>query len=146
MRESVNKVLRQPYFHRFMLFCLFVGWFVVSGSQALELYRCTRNGVVEFRQTACPEGEQAITEVLEQSKGISPIEPALRLPAPKLERSQPSETGKKPQATNERCWKTQKRLEEVERRLRAGYKPSQYEGLHRKQVEYEEYLKRFCTD
>jgi len=119
---------------------------VTPPSDAVELYRCTRNGVTEFRQTACPDGEQAITEVIEQSSGISPIEPGLRLQQPTPEK--PHSVKKKPstEAAEERCWKTRQRLDWVERRLRAGYKPSQYEGLHRKQREYGEYLKRFCRD
>ncbi len=146
MLQASDIVLRQPHYQRFLLLWLIAGWFAASGSQALELYRCTRNGVVEFRQTACPEGEQALTEVIEQSKGISPVEPGLRLVEPKHETPPSAGKAQQPQAGNERCWKTEQRLDWVERRLRAGYKPSQYEGLHRKQAEYEEFLKRFCAD
>jgi hypothetical protein len=113
-------------------------------SEAVELYRCTRNGMIEFRQTACPDGEQAITKVTEQSGGISPIEPGLRLEATTSEQPDSKQQTKQTTAVDERCWKTRQRLDWVERRLRAGYKPSQYEGLHRKQAEYDEYLKRFC--
>jgi hypothetical protein len=117
--------------------------------QALELYRCTRDGVVEFRQTACAEGEQEITEVIEQSAGITPAEPGLRLEREtrrnKPEKSRRRDARQSP-AVSERCWKTEKRLETVQRRLRAGYKASQYDGLHRKQSQYEEYLRMFCAD
>jgi hypothetical protein len=119
-------------------------WFA-SGAAAVELYRCTRDGAVEFRQTACPEGEQAITQVIDRNKGITPAEPGLRLIERQQEAPKPPVGVKQTQrATSERCWKTAKRLESVERRLRAGYKPSQYDGLHRKQTEYEEYLRLFC--
>jgi len=113
---------------------------------AVELYRCTRDGVVEFRQTACPDGEQAITEVTEQSGGIAPVEPTLRLQPPASRQDTTEDETPQSRAVDERCWKTRQRLEQVERRLRAGYKPSQYEGLHRKQREYDDYLKRFCRD
>ncbi|MGD8588710.1 MAG: hypothetical protein PVG22_07730 [Chromatiales bacterium] len=116
----------------------------VTAADAVELYRCTRNGMVEFRQTACPDGEQAITEVIEQSGGISPIEPALRLEPATPHKPHTGHATGQPQAAQERCWKTRQRLEWVERQLRAGYKPSQYEGLHRKQSQYEDYLRRFC--
>jgi hypothetical protein len=125
---------------------LMLGGMGAAASDAVELYRCTRDGRVEFRQTACPDGQQELTEVIEQSGGISPIEPTLRLEQPAPEKSKSGIETRRPRASEERCWKTRQRLEWVERRLRAGYKPSQYEGLHRKQSEYEEYLRRFCRD
>jgi hypothetical protein len=112
---------------------------------ALELYRCSENGHIEFRQTPCPSGEQAKTQVVEQSRGMTPAEPALRLEPHKKPRNKtgpaPATAGK---ANAERCWKTEQRLKRIEQRLRAGYKASQYGKLHRAQAEYEEYLKRFC--
>jgi len=36
------------------------------------------------------------------------------------------------------------RLEKVDQQLRGGYRPVQYNGLHRKQERYEDYLRRFC--
>lgn len=141
-KQSVNSLKRQIFFLCGLV--LFGTGILTTVSHAVELYRCTRNGKVEFRQTACPDGEQAITEVIDQSGGISPIEPGLRLDHPTPEKPHSVREKTESKATEERCWKTRQRLEWVERRLRAGYKPSQSEGLHRKQTEYDEYLKRFC--
>ena len=109
---------------------------------AIELYRCSRDGAVEFRQTPCPGGEQTLTEVTDQSRGMTPVEPALRLP--KRQDLKRSKSPSQKRRNDERCWKTRLRLEKVERRLRGGYRASQYEALHRKQEEYAGYLKRFC--
>jgi hypothetical protein len=115
--------------------------FALSG---VELYRCNHNGEVEFRQTPCPEGEQTLTEVTEQSRGMTPVEPALRLQKRSPRKGAKSKPSKRD--NTERCWKTERRLEKVERRLRGGYKASQYDALHEKQEEYSAYLKRFCND
>jgi hypothetical protein len=143
MYKILINSLKQHVF--FLLGVFFIGTVGVTYvGEAVELYRCTRNGMIEFRQTACPDGEQAITEVTEQSGGISPIEPGLRLEPTTSEQPDSKQQTKQTTAVDERCWKTRQRLDWVERRLRAGYKPSQYEGLHRKQAEYDDYLKRFC--
>ena len=114
--------------------------------EAVELYRCTSNGQIEFRQTACPTGAQEKTEVVEQSSGMTPIEPSLRLekpPAKPTRRTAPPDRVSR-QATTEKCWKTEKKLEKVQQQLRGGYKASRYRDLHRKQNEYEDYLRLFC--
>jgi hypothetical protein len=114
--------------------------------EAVELYRCTHNGRIEFRQTPCPTGEQEKTEVVEQSSGMTPIEPSMRLEKPPAKRSRrtapPDRVSR--QATTEKCWKTEKKLEKVQQQLRGGYKASRYRELHRKQNEYEDYLRLFC--
>ncbi|MDJ0806365.1 MAG: thioredoxin [Gammaproteobacteria bacterium] len=132
---------------RGLAFSLAWGFLLGVPSQvcSVELYRCTLNGRVEFRQTACPAGKQEKTEVVEQSGGMTPVVPTLRL-EPLQEKRR---TGRTPQVRSskineERCWKTEKRLERIEQRLRTGYKASQFGKLHRAQDEYEDYLERFC--
>jgi hypothetical protein len=143
MRQiDVNSLVQKRFF--LLGPVLMLGAMAATVSEGVELYRCTRDGRVEFRQTACPDGEQTLTEVVDQSAGISPIEPALRLESTTPEEPSSVLETRQPRASEERCWKTRQRLEWVERRLRAGYKPSQYDGLHRKQAEYQDYLKRFC--
>ena len=120
---------------------LFAAWRV----EAVEFYRCTEDGRVEFRQTPCPAGEQSKTRVEEQSGGMTPVEPALRLePVKQTAHTAPAPAPATGQINEERCWKTEMRLQRIEQRLRAGYKASQYAKLHRSQEEYEAYLKRFC--
>ncbi len=137
------------YFQRCGLL-LFAGMGLVSvcclpaSGQAVEFYRCTLNGQVEFRQTPCPEGEQERTQVIQQSSGMTPAKPGLKLSRPKKQKQVKSGNALDKQPNTERCWKTEKKLEQVERQLRAGYSASEYERLHQKQDEYEEYLDRFC--
>ncbi|MEN8166378.1 MAG: hypothetical protein ABFR65_02750 [Pseudomonadota bacterium] len=120
-------------------------WSILSPIQAVELYRCTLNGKVEFRQTACPAGEQEKTRIIDRSSGMTPSKPAVRLlKEPVKPRKNRSTQPAKSWVDEERCWKTEKRLEKVEQTLRGGYKASQYQRLHRKQAEYEEYLRLFC--
>lgn len=136
------------YLRFFLVFSMLFGLVPTTRVESLQLYRCIHNGQVEFRQTTCPEGEQATTEVVEQSSGVTPIEPALRLerkPAPKAKRKDRGASDKISQRANEeRCWKMEKQLEKVEQQLRGGYKASRYRELHRKQNEYEDYLRKFC--
>jgi hypothetical protein len=47
-------------------------------------------------------------------------------------------------ALADRCWKKQRQLDEVNRRLRAGYTPVQGERLRQRRRDYEAYLRRFC--
>jgi hypothetical protein len=114
-------------------------------SAGLEVYRCTLNGETEFSQTPCREGEQQVTVVEPQSRGMSPIKPALRM-EPKVPANKPKKITEKTKDKDnlEKCWRARKKLERVEQRLRAGYKASQYQRLHNRQDEYEEYLRLFC--
>jgi hypothetical protein len=128
-----------------ILFLLLLG--SSSGLPAgVEVYRCTLNGETEFRQTPCPEGEQQLTEVVQQSSGMTPVQPALRLQrkAPAKKKTPKIIEKSETRGDRERCWKFHKKLDRVERRLRAGYKASQYQQLHDRQQEYEDYLRLFC--
>ena len=112
-------------------------------AQGVNLYRCDKNGVPEFRQTRCPDGREQRIQVIEASDGMTPSEPALRL---KKKRKKTARTSRKPaEASNDRrCLKKRQQLERVERKLRSGYKASEYQRLHDRQREYEQYLRQFC--
>ena len=128
-----------------LMFCVFVATGYSSAVWSVELFRCTLDGGIEFRQTPCPAGRQEKTVVVEQSRGMTPAEPALRLAPPKTAHQNKlpvRDAARKP--NEEKCWKLEQKLEKVEQRLRGGYKASQYRSLHRKQDEYEDYLRRFC--
>ncbi len=128
-----------------LMFCIFAATGYSSAVWSVELFRCTLNGGIEFRQTPCPAGRQEKTVVVEQSSGMTPAEPALRLAQPKTTRQNKLSAQDTPRKPNEeKCWKLERKLEKVEQRLRGGYKASQYRSLHRKQDEYEDYLRRFC--
>ena len=116
-------------------------------SWGVELYRCSLDGQVEFRQTPCAEGSQTVTRVIEQSRGMTPAKPAVRLQEKPRKPHKPAKSAESAQrkAMDEKdCWKMEKKLGKIEQRLRAGYRASQYQELHRKQDEYEEYLRQFC--
>jgi hypothetical protein len=112
-------------------------------ASAVTLYRCEKNGVTEFRQTACPAGQERRIHVINSSSGLRPSEPGLRLK--KMSEKTDKSSRKQPKAASEKpCWRKRQQLDRVERRLRAGYKASEYQRLHDRQREYEAYLRRFC--
>lgn len=111
---------------------------------AATLYRCDENGVVEFRSTACAAGEGRRIQVKNNSSGVTPSEPGLRLKNASEISDRKSRKG--PTVSSEKqCWAKRRQLDRVERRLRAGYKASEYQRLHDRQREYEDYLRRFCS-
>ncbi|MCU7842533.1 MAG: hypothetical protein KZQ93_01690 [Candidatus Thiodiazotropha sp. (ex Monitilora ramsayi)] len=125
-----------------LLFLLLPGCRQVMAGDVM-LYRCTVDGVVEFRQTACLKGGEGKIHIKDHSKGITPSAPGLRLKKVS-EKSDAKPLSKNNGASEERCWKKRRQLERVERKLRAGYKPSQYERLHERQETYESYIRKFC--
>ncbi len=106
-------------------------------------YRCVIDGVVEFRQTACPQGNGDKIHITDHSRGITPSEPGLRFKEMTEKRATQS-SSRRNKDYGERCWKKRRQLERVERRLRAGYKASEYERLHQRQARYEDYIREFC--
>jgi hypothetical protein len=108
-----------------------------------SLYRCDTGGVIEFRQTACEQGDESVTTIHDSSNGMTPSEPGLRLKKPS-EKTDTVAPVRIPSEVEERCWRARMRLERVERRLRSGYRASQYRWLHDRQDAYESYIRRFC--
>jgi hypothetical protein len=119
----------------------------ICGSESLAggatPYRCVIDGVVEFRQTACPQGGGDKIHIKDHSRGITPSEPGLRFNEMTEKRVTQSSSRRKKEY-RERCWKKRRQLERVERKLRAGYKASEYERLHQRQADYEDYIREFC--
>jgi hypothetical protein len=106
-------------------------------------YRCVVDGTLEFRQTACPQGDDGKIHFTDHSRGITPSEPGLRFKQMTKKRKTQSSPGRK-RDYRERCWKKRRQLERVERKLRAGYKASEYDGLHQRRAGYEDYIREFC--
>lgn len=109
----------------------------------VSLYRCDKNNVIEFRQTPCRGGEGRRVHVINNSNGLTPSEPGLHLKIPSEKADRVSPKVHKA-SSDKRCWRKRQQLERVERKLRAGYKASEYQPLHDRQREYEDYLRRFC--
>jgi hypothetical protein len=112
-------------------------------ARGVSLYRCDIHGEIEFRQTACEEGDESLQRVTNTSGGLSPSEPGLRLKHTSEKSGTVSRT-KSRQASELQCWKKRQALQRVERKLRTGYRASEYQRLHDRQREYEDYLRRFC--
>ncbi|MCU7796891.1 MAG: thioredoxin [Candidatus Thiodiazotropha sp. (ex Myrtea spinifera)] len=125
-----------------ILFMILSGYRQVM-AEGIQLYRCVIDGATEFRQTACAEGDESRIRVTDHSRGMTPSVPGLRLKKVS-EKTDNKAKKKNKRAIDERCWKKRRQLEKVERRLRAGYKPSQYERLHQRQETYESYIRKFC--
>jgi hypothetical protein len=126
---------------RLLLCCLLAGLPLLA--LGVSLYRCDKNGVIEFRQTSCQAGQEQHIQVINNSSGLTPSEPGLRL---KKASEKTDRVSRKPSeaSSDKGCWRKEQQLQRVERRLRAGYKASEYQRLHDRQREYEEYLRRFC--
>jgi hypothetical protein len=111
-----------------------------------EIYRCTApDGAVEFRQYPCHERDASSRIDIDDSPtGWVPPTPAPRPAPPAAPRfTKPAMVEQDP-ALADRCWKKQRQLDEVNRRLRAGYTPVQGERLRQRRRDYEAYLRRFC--
>jgi hypothetical protein len=126
---------------------LFLLLFLIVGrgatAQGVTYYRCEVDGNIEFRQTACKTGDETPHHVTNSSSGLTPSEPGVRLKKPSEKTDMVA--GKKNPGTNDRsCFRKRHQLDRVERRLRAGYRPSEYQRLHDRQREYEDYIRRFC--
>jgi hypothetical protein len=118
------------------------------------VYRCTTpGGGVEFRQHPCGKGTDGQEVTVEDRKtGWIPPE----APEVQSEKKANDTAGSKPKAgkrgdaasskarREEQCWKKRQLLEEVNWKLRRGYKPSKGVALRRKRRTYEEYIARFC--
>ncbi len=127
----------------FLFLLLFLIDFHGAMARGVTLYRCEVDGNVEFRQTACETGDETLHNVTNSSSGLTPSEPGVRLKKPSEKTD--TVTGKEiPQGGDRSCWTKRQRLERVERRLRAGYRASEYQRLHDRQREYEDYIRRFC--
>jgi hypothetical protein len=112
-------------------------------AQGVSLYRCDIHGEIEYRQTACEEGDESRQRVKNTSSGLSPSEPGLRLKHTS-DRADTVTRAKPRQASELQCWKKRLTLQRVERKLRAGYRASEYQRLHDRQRECEDYIRRFC--
>jgi hypothetical protein len=123
----------------FTLFCC-----LAAMAQDVGIYRCNVDGAIEFRQTACEQGQENLQHVSNTSSGLTPSEPGLRLKKIS-EKAYTISSAKPRQASEMQCWKKRQRLQRVERRLRTGYRASEYQRLHDRRREYEDYLRRFCS-
>jgi hypothetical protein len=111
------------------------------------------DGGVEFRQFPCHgRDESLLLEIDDRPSGWTPPDPAEVFKEEEAgSDSSGSPGGEQDETTavdrrrEEKCWKKERQLEEVNRRLRAGYTASEGQRLRHKRAEHEDYLKRFCA-
>lgn len=112
------------------------------------------DGRVEFRQFPCHgRDESLLLEIDDRPSGWTPPDPSEVFKEEKAggeSSGAPSDDGPDEAAAadrrrEEKCWKKDRQLEQVNRQLRAGYTASEGQRLRRKRAEYEDYLKRFCA-
>lgn len=125
---------------------------LVSASPArADVYRCVLDGGhVSYQQIPC-SSESKPMNLKDQRSGWSALRPgerALLNSYRNEEAARRRELSARPKRRVEEsksCWKKRKQLEAVRSRLHRGYKLKEADELHRKQNNYEDYLRRFCA-
>ncbi|WPL18842.1 hypothetical protein Thiowin_03933 [Thiorhodovibrio winogradskyi] len=129
-----------------------------TGGSSIEpsVYRCTMpDGRIEFRQFPCHgRDESLLMEIDDRPSGWTPPDPAEVFKEERATTDRSSGTrgassdARKAAAVDrrreEKCWKKEQQLEQVNRNLRAGYKIGEGQRLRHKRAEYQDYLRRFC--
>jgi hypothetical protein len=126
-----------------------------AGAQDTTVYRCTgENGSVELSQFPCPAGmENEEITVTDRETGWVPPSPGSSTNEKRSARSKRSGSGQT-QAQKaavdarraDKCWDKRRLLDEVNWKLRHGYRPVEGIKLRRKRQSYEDYLDRYCTE
>jgi hypothetical protein len=116
-----------------------------------NVYRCRApDGKIEFRQTSCATDTDEDEITVEDRK--TGWEPKLTKIEKKTKSSKKSGSRER-QAVKEdaalaqqekQCWKKRQLLDEVNWKLRRGYKPPTGVKLRRRRRTYEDYIRRFC--
>jgi hypothetical protein len=115
------------------------------------VHRCTKaDGSIELSQFACPNAAdwQEIT-VDDREVGWTPPGSAgrARPPTTSGKRSRSASPQRQGAAkVADRCWKKQRQLDDVNWKLRHGYRPSEGTKLRRRRESYEAYIDRYCRD
>ncbi len=122
--------------------------------QAAQIYRCQQaDGSISYQQQACSgTGEQVETGDAQTAwAGLRPGEKALyegyrRRDRERLARRKAARkvARGKSSADVRVCFAKRQKLDDVNARLRRGYKAGQGEKLRRRRDNYEAYLRRFC--
>ena len=116
-----------------------------------SFYRCVApDGKIEFRQTSCASDSSQKKVTVEDHK-VGWEGPKLKFehksrgltdpPKSKRKKDKKERTGS---PTEEQCWKKHQSIEEIDRKLRRGYKPSTGDDLRHKRRVYKDYVRRFC--
>ncbi len=126
-----------------------------AGARDTTVYRCTgENGSVELSQFPCPAGmENDEITVTDRETGWVPPSPGSVTEEKRSAGSKRSGSGQA-QAQKaaadarraDKCWDKRRLLDEVNWKLRHGYRPVEGIKLRRKRQSYEDYLDRYCAE
>ena len=128
-------------------------WLAMLGTASAastDVYRCmTPDGNIEFQQGPCAgAADQSEVTLDDRPTGWVPPDPPRTRTDSKAkahkETSRSRSAPKRAKPDERACWEKRQRLDDVEARLRHGYKAKQGMELKRKQESYEDYLHRFC--
>ena len=125
----------------FLLTTLFPGWSMGA------IYRCQyEDGPIEFRQSPCEKGSGEEIEV--EIKNTSWVAPKRGLfntvPVKKKNVKRRSKRSVATAANEKSCWRAEKGIERISRKMRQGYRPAQGEKWRQRRRELEEYVYKFC--
>lgn len=125
---------------------------VVSGTtHAATYYRCMLlDGSVEFTQRPCVGGGGSTVAVEDrligwESPGYAPLSATSSKKSKKSSKAKLRVAQKNRKKREKACFKKKQSLENVNRRLRAGYKAGQGKKLRHRRRQIEEYLDAFCV-
>lgn len=127
-------------------------WIILqtSGSTAAApVYRCIDEaGQVVFSQFLCPRGAGKAIRVTVPKIGWEEVSPRPSVAHKDVTRrasSTPPGRDRKPaRIRKDGCWKAQRQLQQIARRLRKGYRRDVGERLRRQREDQEAYVSRFC--
>ncbi|MCU0833818.1 MAG: hypothetical protein MUC77_05175 [Chromatiaceae bacterium] len=110
-----------------------------------RVYRCENAaGGIEFSQWPCAEAGEAIS-IEDRLTGWTPTAGP---PATRVEQAPRRKAGvtrvRSAAKSEAACWNKRQQLEQVNRKLRLGYSPSQGVELRHKRRGYEDYLSELC--
>jgi hypothetical protein len=116
------------------------------------VHRCTHaDGSIELSQFPCPyAADSQEIRVEDYQTGWTPSAPQQREKgkAETKPRKRPREASSRPRGVAvrnaDRCWKKHRQLEEVNWKLRHGYRPSEGVKLRRRRDTYEGFIDRYC--
>jgi hypothetical protein len=114
-------------------------------SDSTKVYRCvSAQGATEYRQRPCVSGTQEELEIEDAKVGWdAPAVTVESRPAKKVSKTRRSSRSARDRQ-KERCFKTEQRLESLNRRLRKGYRAGRGADLRHRRRQYEAYLDEFC--
>lgn len=137
---------------RLICSCVLVSLLVLQGTARSAVYRCElADGSLVFQQSACYSGDEALDMPPLNTLGDGLRKSEQRWlkkrtakPRRKFVQAPGTDSASEKLRVAEKCLKKEQKLNQVQAKLRRGYKPAQGEKLRRRRDDYSEYLRAFC--